>query len=108
MVILPQEKQGNDGMEEDSTSPIQGNNSPPSSTSSIAPAVEKITPLAPVSEHTNQRYFSDVMDKEEEDKSNTPKNKRLEEPRKLVQAVGDKGKKKQVKVTGPAFESNFS
>ena len=57
-------------MEEDSTSPTQGNNSPPPDTSSLCPAVEKVTPLASVSEHSNKRDFTDVMDIEEEDTTN--------------------------------------
>ena len=75
---LPQKKQGNDGVEEDATSPMQGNNSPPPGTSSLGPSAEKVTPLASVSKHTNKRNFSDVMDREEEDTAKTPKKQKLE------------------------------
>ena len=91
-------------MEEDSTSPMQGNNSPPPGTSILNPIAEKIAPLASVSENSNKRDFSDVMDTEEEDTTNTPKKQNLDDARNLVWVAGGKGNKKQLKVKGPAFE----
>ena len=91
-------------MEENPTSPMQGNNTPTHGTSSLGLVVEKVTALSSVSEHSNKRDFSDVMDTEEEDATNTPKKQKLDDARKLVHVAGGKGKKKQLKVKGPAFE----
>ena len=60
-------------MEEDLTSPLQGNNSPHPNTSSLGLVVEKVTPLASVSEHSNKRDFSTIMDREEEETTNIAK-----------------------------------
>ena len=91
-------------MEEDPSSPPQGNKSPPPGTSSLGLVAENVTPLASVSENCNKRDFSDSMDTEEEDTTNTPKKQKLDDVGKLVQVAGGKGKKKQLKVKGPAFE----
>ena len=98
MSEYPQKKHGNDGMEEDPTYPIQGNNSPPPDTSSLGPVAEKVTPLASISENSNKRDFSDAMDIEEEDTTNTQKKQKLDDVGQLVHVAGGKGKKKQVKV----------
>ena len=71
-------------MEEDSTSSIQENNSPQPGISILVPATKNITPLDSVSEHTNKRDLSDIIDTEAEDMAKTPKNKTLEEAGKLV------------------------
>ena len=60
--------------------------------------------MASVSEHSNKRDFSNVMDIEEEDTTNTPKKQNLDDAGQLVHAAGGKGKKKQVKVKFPTFE----
>ena len=65
-------------MEEDSTSPTQGNNSPPPGTSILIPTAEKVTPLASVSKNSNKRDLSGVMETKEEDTSNTPKKQKLD------------------------------
>ena len=100
----PHRKHGNDSMEEYSTSAIQENNSPPLATSSLGLVAENIIHLASVSEHTNKSVFFDVMDTEEEETTETPKKKKLEERGKLVHVAGGKGKMKQVKVKGPTFK----
>ena len=91
-------------MEQESTSPTHGNNSPPPGTSIQGPTKENITPLASVFEHSNKRDFSDVMDTKEKDTTNTPKKQKLDDAGQLVQGASEKGKKKQVKVKGPTFE----
>ena len=80
----PQKKQWNDSMKEDPTFPMQGNNSPPPGTSILGLVAEKDTPMASVSKNSNKRDFSDSMDTEEEDTTNTPKNKKFDNVRKLV------------------------
>ena len=62
------------------------------------------TPMTSVFEHSNKRDFYDVMDIEEEDTTNKPKKHKLDDVGNLVHVAGGKGKKKKVKVKGPAFE----
>ena len=91
-------------MQEDPTSLIHGNKSPPLGTSILGPVSEKVTPLASVSEHSNKRDFSDIMDTEEEDTTNTPKKQKQDDAGKMVQVASEKVKKKKVKVKEPSFE----
>ena len=60
------------------------NNSPPPSTSILGPVAEKVTPLSTISDHSNKRDFTDVMDIKEEDTTNTPKKLKLDDAGKMV------------------------
>ena len=70
----------------------------------VVPVAEKITPISIHSKRTNKKYFSDAMDTEEEDTAQIPKNQKVEQEDKMVKATEGKGKKKHMKVKGPAFE----
>ena len=92
-------------MKEDSTSSVKEVISLHLGASSLAPIVEKITPIASYSERTNKRDFSDAMDTKKEDIARTPKKQKVEKTIHLVKVSKDKGNtKNQMKVKGPAFE----
>ena len=102
----PHETQKDIDIHEDSTSYVREITSPWPGISNLVSVAEKITPLSSCSERTNKRYFSDVMDTEEEDTARTPKKQRIEEEGQLVQVTKEDRGKKKMKVIGPSFEVN--
>ena len=78
--------------------------SPPQPNLSCIAVVEtQITPLASLSDRENKREYSEAMDVEEGEASQTPKKKKIEEPDEITSSAGAKGKNKIVKVKAPSF-----
>ena len=60
--------------------------------------------MASFFEKVNKREYSEAMDVDEEDTSIKPKKLKVEKTGKLVWVAKAKGRKKPMKVKGPAFE----
>ena len=70
----------------------------------IISTVEIISLLVSHSEMTNKRTFSDAMETEQEDNSQTSKKQKTKDEGELVEVTNSEGNKKQMKLKGPTFE----